>query len=331
MIANISNWLLKGNNLALATMGFVGAIMLLYIIYNSLAFYILKERYHGIRFTTRNIAYITMFAAISVSVTIVISLTVPITVFPPIRVAFEGIMVKITGFIFGPIVGILVGLITELLVTIFVPSFIHPAFIFITVAYGFVSGVGASFLRAGKGKEWIMMGLIHLFVIIFGAFMYFIIGAYTENISVLGFEMSPKVYQYLFIGILASVLVVVWIITFVIKIREHKRIRKALDELKKRNPIVDFEKEKKEVIRTNKDRILRNLLPIILFATASEFIVTTLISAWGDSEFLGIKSDGGYTTMVISRLVQAPVKIIFNSFVLFFTYTAVRPLIRRDR
>jgi ECF transporter S component (folate family) len=118
-----------------------------------MSFYILREKYHGIRFTTKNIAYITMFTAISVSITIVISLTIPITVFPPIRVAFEGIMVKITGFIFGPIVGIVVGLITELLVTIFVPSFIHPAYVLVTIAYGFVSGVGASFLRAGKGKE----------------------------------------------------------------------------------------------------------------------------------------------------------------------------------
>jgi hypothetical protein len=46
---------------------------------------------------------------------------------------------------------------------------------------------------------------------------------------------------------------------------------------------------------------------------------------------LGFEVDGGYSAMMIGRLVQAPIKILFNSFVLFFTYTAVRPLIKRDR
>jgi hypothetical protein len=331
MIQQMSKWLLQGNNLAFATIGFVFGVMFLYIIYNTMSFYILREKYHGIRFTTKNIAYITMFTAISVSITIVISLTIPITVFPPIRVAFEGIMVKITGFIFGPIVGIVVGLITELLVTIFVPSFIHPAYVLVTIAYGFVSGVGASFLRAGKGKEWIIVILIHLFVILFGSFMYVIIDAYDANIKVLGFEVSPKVYQFLFVGILASILVMVWLIIIIVKAREYHRIKVELKNLERRNEIVDYEAEKAKIVKENKKHVLRFLLPIILFATASEFIVTTLISAWGDAEFLGIKSDGGYSAMMIGRLVQAPIKILFNSFVLFFTYTAVRPLIKRDR
>ncbi|KAF5271427.1 hypothetical protein FQR65_LT17605 [Abscondita terminalis] len=141
------------NNMAIAASALLGVVAFMYIIYNSLSYAILKEKYHGIRFTTKNIAYITMFTAVSVSVTVVISLTIPVTVFPPIRVAFEGVMIKITGLIFGPIVGLIVGITTEILVMLFVPSFIHPAFTICAVAYGFIAGVGSSFTRAGKGKE----------------------------------------------------------------------------------------------------------------------------------------------------------------------------------
>lgn len=297
----LSNWLLEGKNLALAVSGLIGAVALMYIIYNSLSYYILKEKYHGIRFTTKNIAYITMFTAVSVSVTVVISLTIPITVFPPIRVAFEGVMVKITGFIFGPIVGIMVGLITELLVMIFVPSFIHPAYIICVISYGFISGIGASFLRAGRGKTWVSLSLINIFLVGFAAFMYYIISKYSqETVSIFMWEVPKQTYQYIFISIILVTLLSIWVVTL----------------------ILIFQK---------KTKVLQILLPIILFATACEFLVTTLISAWGDGEFLGIRSTDGYTPMVISRLIQAPLKIVFNSIVLYFVYKAVSPLIKRDR
>lgn len=300
MLENLSKWMLQGNNLAYATIGFVGIVVVFYFLYNTLSFYILKERYHGIRFTTKNIAYITMMTAISVAVTIAISITIPITVFPPVRVSFEGVMVKITGFIFGPIVGVIVGLITEMLVTIFVPSFIHPAYTITVIVFGFISGVGSSFLRAGKGKGWFIFLLIHVFIIIFGAFMTYLINSYSGNIDVLGISMTPEIYKWVFLGSLGVTLLIVWVVVGRLYIK-----RKA--------------------------KILHTLLPIILFATACEFIASTLISSWGEAGFLGIQLGGGYTAMVISHLVDAPLKIVFNTIVLYFTYTAVKSLVKRDR
>ncbi|AGR41733.1 hypothetical protein [Spiroplasma diminutum] len=299
---NISNWLLQGNNMAYAMTGFIGFFILLYFFYNIMSFLILKERYHGIRFTTKNIAYITMFTAINVSITVVISLTVPITVFPPIRIAFEGVMVKITGFIFGPIIGVLVALITEILVMIFVPSFVHPAFIIVIICYGFIAGIGSSFLRLGKGYNWVPVLLINLFLIIFAAFMIFIINAYPEDqkIQVLSFSVNKEIYKWIFLGSIIACLALFWSIYFALLIKGQRKT-------------------------------LHVLLPVILFATASEYLVTAVISAWGDAGFLGINSEGGYTAMFISRLVQAPLKIIFNSAILYLTYKAVSPLIKRDR
>ncbi|WP_339029918.1 hypothetical protein [Spiroplasma endosymbiont of Cantharis nigra] len=299
---NISKWLLEGNNMAYAMSAFIGFFIAVYFFYNAISYWVLKERYHGIRFTTKNIAYITMFTAINVSVTVVISLTLPITVFPPIRIAFEGVMVKITGFIFGPIIGVLVALITEVLVMIFVPSFIHPAFIIVIICYGFIAGIGSSFLRLGKGYNWVPVALINLFLILFAIFIVYVISAYPEgeSIKILSFEVSKEVYKWIFLGSIIVCLGLFWVIYFILLIRGQRKT-------------------------------LHVLLPIILFATASEYLVTAVISAWGDAGFLGIPSEGGYTAMFIGRLIQAPLKIIFNSAALYLTYKAVAPLIKRDR
>ncbi|AKU79275.1 ECF transporter S component [Spiroplasma turonicum] len=296
----ISNWLLDGNNLAYAMSGLIGAFILAYFVYNTFSFVVLKERYHGIRFTTKNIAYITMFTAINVSVTVVISLTIPITVFPPIRIAFEGVMVKITGFIFGPIIGVLVALITEVLVMIFVPSFIHPAFIIVVISFGFIAGIGSSLLRLGKGYNWANMLLINLFFILFSVFILVIIDYFTGEINIFGIKVTKEVYKWFFAGSTLTCLFFVWVVYFSLLYKKNTKS-------------------------------LHVLLPIILFASASEYLSTSIISAWGDAGFLGIDGSKGYSAMLISRLVQAPLKILFNATVLYFTYKAVHPLIKRDR
>ncbi|QGS51397.1 hypothetical protein [Spiroplasma tabanidicola] len=298
--------LLKGNNLAYLGAGIIGFFIVAYIVYNSLSYSILRERYHGIRFTTKNIAYITMLVAVSASVTIVVSLVAPVTVFPPIRIAIEGLMVKIAGFIFGPIVGVIVGLITEIIVMLFVPSFIHPAFIIIIICYGFVAGIGASFLRIGKGNNWIIVALLNIFLLGFGGAMYFLIDAANfpdGAIKMVGFYMSKEVFKWVFLISIFICVIIVWgaylIGTF-----------------------------------TGNKKKLNVFLPILLFATASEYIVTSVISAWGDYGFLGLetsKDDNGYILMFMARLVQAPVKILGNSVILYYTYKAVAPLIKNDR
>ncbi|WP_100253930.1 hypothetical protein [Spiroplasma clarkii] len=295
--------LLEGNNLAIYMSALIGFFVLAYIIYNSVSYFVLRERYHGIRFTTKNIAYITMFTAVSVSVTIVISLTAPITVFPPIRIAFEGVMVKITGFIFGPIVGVIVGLITEVLVMLFVPSFIHPAFIISVICFGFIAGIGSSFLRVGHGNNWILMSIINVFLISFTIFIYFVIEYSShETFLILNVTMNKNVFKWVFLSSVLSCTFIIWGIFIV-------------------------------MMATGKRKSLNVALPILLFATATEYLVTSVISAWGDSEFLGLSNsaDDAYIVMLMSRLVQAPLKVVFNTLVLYYTYKAVSPLIKRDR
>lgn len=299
--------ILYSNKMAYIASGVIGALFVIYCVYNGLYYLINPKRYNGIRFTTKNIAYITMLAAVSATVTIIISVTVPITVFPPVRIAFEGLMVKINGFIFGPIVGLLSGVVTDLIVMLFVPSYVHVAYIIVIASYGFLSGCVSSINRAVGKHKWILFMLTNIFIVIFGTFS----GIMTWY--------SPVEIITLFAGLEVSKVVLIYIIGFgtggtIVIIWKIMSVYCHFDKTKKR---------------------YWDLVAIIMLAVINEYWVTTLISAWGDIAFLTVsqnKTSGtdGYGVTMISRLAMAPLKVLFNSAIIYITYRAVSPLIHKD-
>lgn len=308
-LTDIKHQLLQGSNLAIAVSIIIGIVAVFYILYNWGSYAFLKEKYHGVRFTTKNITGMTMLIAVSVSVTIVICMTIPIFVLPPIRIAIEGILVKMAGFIFGPVIGLIIGGVTELLVMFFVPSYIHPAYIIIMLGYGFFGGIASSFMRASKGNYWVTFGVINAFLIIYVVFILFVYGGdaplgYDDEtgnaipITLLKWEIEAKYFAIMFGAMIGATAFIAW--TTVL--------------------ILHFKK---------KTKILSVLVPILLLTISTEFALTILISPWGEAALFGV-GDDGYAAMVISRLIQAPFKIIFNTAVLFTTYKIIGPLVKRD-
>ncbi|WP_338983565.1 hypothetical protein [Spiroplasma endosymbiont of Othius punctulatus] len=311
MLSNLTDfkhYLLEGSNLAIAISILIGIVALFYVLYNWGSYVFLKERYHGIRFSTKNITGMTMLIAVSVSVTIVICMTVPIAVLPPIRIAIEGILVKMSGFIFGPVIGLIIGGITELLVMIFVPSYIHPAYIILMLAYGFFGGVASSFMRASKGNYWISFGIINVFLLMFAGVILFIYGGEAPlgldanglpiPIEILKWQLEAKYFAIIFAIMIVSVAVGTWILVLTLHFKK-------------------------------KSKTLNVLVPILLLTISSEFVITILISPWGEANLFGV-GDTGYSAMVVGRLVQAPFKIAFNTVVLYTTYKIIGPLVKRD-
>ncbi|AHF61508.1 hypothetical protein P344_06800 [Spiroplasma mirum ATCC 29335] len=304
--SNISK-ILYSNKMAYFASAVVGALFLVYCVYNGLYFLINPKKYHGIRFTTKNIAYITMLSAVSATVTIIISVTVPITVFPPIRIAFEGLMVKISGFIFGPIVGLLSGVVTDMIVMLFVPSYVHVAYIIVIASFGFISGCVSSLNRAVGQRKWILFLLTNIFIIVFGTFASLMTWySPVDTIELFaGLKTNKDVLVYIIVIGTGASLVIIWIIMFVYRY---------------------FDKNKQHYW---------DLVAVIMLAVINEYWVTTLISAWGDIAFLTVsqnKNSGtdGYGVTMISRLAMAPVKILFNSAIIYITYRAISPLIHKD-
>ncbi|PPE05865.1 ECF transporter S component [Williamsoniiplasma lucivorax] len=299
----VNDFLLKDTNMALATAGFTLLSAFLFFLSSALYYNYRKSRqlpYNGLKFTTKNITYIAMMVAVSVSITVVISMTLPITVFPPIRIAFSGIMIKITGLFFGPVVGIIAGLITEGLCIIFIPSYIHIAYLFVALSFGFWAGI-VSYTKDWKGKnKWWTFLIINLYTIAFTAIMWFItMNGSHEDAVFFGIEIPGKFIPALFLIMMGLTLFVIWLIAFVL-------------------------------VALKREHWLEIILPIILLCIVTETLATILLASWGDSKILGIPDyQGGYSSMVIVRLLQAPLKIAFNTTVLSTVFWVMKPILKK--
>ncbi|AJM71604.1 ECF transporter S component [Mycoplasma yeatsii] len=304
--------LLKSHNLAyFSLIVTVSAIFIYFIFQFSKRFirnykngFVYNEK---IKFNTKKITYISMMVAVSVSITTVISLTIPITVLPPIRIAFEGVMIKITGMIFGPIIGLIVGIVTEALTLMFVPSYIHIGYLVVAFSFGFWAGMTAYSFRL-KNK-WFTLSLITMFIVLSAAFMFWIMKGMQnlnpDNTRIFGIKVNPAVFPNLFLGMMGGTLALIYLVTFVLEIKK-------------------------------KDRWLNIILPIILLCIITEILVTVLSAAWADYQILtpGQIHDGSngaentYITMVVLRMIQVPVKLLFNTTILTTVYVVLRPLIK---
>jgi ECF transporter S component (folate family) len=64
-----------------------------------------------------------------------------LTAFPSFKVAFGGLPIKITGFVFGPIIGAITGVISDLLSFMFVPFNYFPGYTLIMALSGLIPGI----------------------------------------------------------------------------------------------------------------------------------------------------------------------------------------------
>lgn len=277
------------------------AIILSYILVNVFWRWLKKDQYKGSRFTTKNIAYMTMLVSVSVVATIVVSVTIPITVLPPVRLAIEGLMVKISGYMFGPVIGIISATITDILVMLFVPSYINPIYIFCIVLTGFIAGLAGVLKFKLRNHPWVIFLLINIFLLLFaGGGAYFALQYSDLNIPLsAGLVMN----KYAVAGIVAGGGILTLLVIYVVLFFYWKN-----NELRK----------------------IYDILPIILLAVVAEYIVTVLIASYADMNFISPSSSKDYGLTMIPRIVMAPLKIIINSTIIYITWKTVNPLINID-
>lgn len=296
------------NNLSLFTnttaryliLGF-SILMILYVLFSIFWRWLKKDKYQGSKFTTKNIAYITMLTSVSVVMTILVSVTIPITVLPPVRLAIEGLMIKITGYLFGPIIGIISGTITDMLVMLFVPSYINPVYIFCIILTGFFAGIGGVAKFKLKSHPWIMFILVNLLILFFAGGGSYLIWQYpTKDIPLsAGIIMNKYAVVAIVAGGGVFTLLIIYLVLFYYLI-------------------------------TKKKERIGEILPIILLSILVEYIVTVLIASYADMNFLSAASAKDYGLTMIARIVVAPIQIIFNVIIIYITWRTVNPLINID-
>ncbi|WP_342218109.1 hypothetical protein [Spiroplasma endosymbiont of Amphimallon solstitiale] len=258
-----------------------------------------KDKYKGVRFTTKNIAYITMLSSVSVVATIIVSITIPITVLPPIRIAFEGLMIKITGYMFGPIIGIICAAVTDILVMLFVPSYISIYYMFCIIFTGFLAGIAGIFKVKLKDYPWVIFALINFFIIFFACGgMYIVISGKQLSYSMSGIIVNKYVLASIMGGGGIIGLLSIYSVLFYYLL-------------------------KKEIYR------IKEILPIILLAVVAEYVTTVLIASYADMTLFDPNAKD-YGVTAIMRIVQAPLKIIINSIIIYVTWRTVNPLINID-
>ena len=277
----------------------LSSIMLAYILMNSFWKWFHKDKYKGVRFTTKNIAYITMLSSVSVVATIIVSIIIPITVLPPIRIAFEGLMIKITGYMFGPIIGIICAAVTDILVMLFVPSYISVYYMFCIIFTGFLAGIAGIFKIKLKDYSLIIFALINFFIILFaGGGMYIVISGKQSSYSMSGIIVNKYVFASIMGGGGILGLLSIYVVLFYYLL-------------------------KKEIYR------IKEILPIILLAVVAEYVTTVLIASYADMTLFDPNAKD-YGVTAIMRIVQAPIKIIINSIIIYVTWRTVNPLINID-
>jgi hypothetical protein len=155
----------------------------------------------------------------------------------------------------------------------------------------------SAFSQKLTGKKiWVTFSLINLFVILYAVVMLFITSTYEGEVSVFGFEIQTKYYWIFFIGSIGITLVLIWITTFA-------------------------------GVFLKNNKFLETVLPIIFLAVIAEYMCTTLIASWGNANFLGTPREGGYSSLLITALVIAPIKVVSNTIILGTVYYVMKPIV----
>ena len=298
-----------------AGVGFLFFIGVLYFIF----FWRKKNNFihYSPRFQIKKIVIIALFAATSTSVVFILTKFTSLTVIPSVRIAFEGVLVKISGFLFGPFVGMVCAIATEFGVLLFIPSYFHYKYFLVLIAFGFFSGMIKVLI---KGKVSIRGQIIAIFfglVFFFGLTQFFFYLNLSENNNLkfhswnetvrlfkLKYLSNLNFMSLVFFGNLFAFFVLfagVFFITFLIN---NRRKRPSFISLK----------------------TLRNVLPILVLAFFAEYFVSVFISTSANQ--FGESSQSGFILLTMALLI-APFKIAINTFIIYQVWNAFNKHISR--
>ena len=257
-----------------------------------------------------NIVTIALFSAIATALVILISRINNITLIPAVRVAFEGILVKLSGFIFGPMVGLISALVTELTVIMFIPTYFHYNYLLVLMAFGFFAGLIKIFRQNHLNDFWAILCL-YLGI---GFFIIFTIWFFISNINGHNyqtfnlttwlakfktkyfFQVAIDFQTFLFwinMAIFLFLLIVVTIVFFVQT--KSSFVLKTIVE--------------------NRPAII-SVLCLTIFA---EYLISVFIASKANSSVFGENPDN-YRMLFISAASFAPVKIFVNTVIILSVY-----------
>lgn len=295
-------------------------LLLLFFLY-SFAFF-RKKKYLSIQKWSLHqqvltIVYISLLSATSAAILIVINNFVPIVMFPPVRISFEGILVKVSGFLFGPIVGLISALVTELVVISFVPSYFHYKYLILLLSFGFFSGLVKEFKNFAKNSFFQIAIIFFGLIIFFYSTVLFLSTTETFRLTLNASEIWTGIqnnfhgsitrYLAFFVGLLGLFLLFGFIFYLLIVLLKHKR--------------------HSQNFQTHK---LKGVIPILILTVYSEYFISACIATEANRSVFGENSNDIAQILFSGALAVAPFKIIINTVIILAVWRSMHSFIEKN-
>ena len=175
--------------------------------------------------STKDITNIAMNIAMSIAIIIILTLFtagalgVIFRAYPGTRILIEGILIQLSGLLFGPILGLIIGALTDLLSICLTAGMFHYGYFIIAIGYGLFSGLIRSiYVSVKQNKTKFSLITTLLTVLITGLFCVFILYQPYQDfkISAFNLDLTIKKYVLTIIPIIFSsiIIVVIWLCNF---------------------------------------------------------------------------------------------------------------------
>ena len=256
----------------------------------------------SIKISTREITFGAIFSAASAAIIIILIVYTPIGALPTIRIAFEGILVKLSGYLFGVVVGFLCGNITEILILLLRPTFVHFGYYLGIVLYGVFGGIIKNIYGDKKNLNRNLTILVILSTIIFLSFStYFII---ARNGFAISLGTSSFIDRYLSFDLKTSLIFLYTLQAFIFLIPFAFYF----------SLIYWFPKH---------FNLYRKIMPIYYLSILTGYFVSVPLISLGDSVSYGVS----YETAILFSIFFIPYNIIANMIIIYLVWKIIHKVI----
>ncbi|WP_117275054.1 ECF transporter S component [Mycoplasmopsis edwardii] len=307
------------------------------------------------KWTIKKMVFVAILIAISVSFAVVVVQIMPLAIIPSFKISFIGLPIKITGFIFGPAIGVFVGLISDLLSILFIPpAGYHPLYTVAAAINGLVSGIfGVYFthvLKTAFSPEYKIQRIVQKISILGVKYNaakmnqnYKLADKYALAIIKLDnkkayIKENESIRTLKNINVIVS-LVILTLVLGIISIIIYYSPQEILDR--------SFISDKRILLPLMslgtismmffvsigrfkfKSKTFLALAPIVSFSAVLELVNLPVLS-YADLYSIGGGEKSDIFIWITQHVILSPVKIWFNVFVIYFSYSIVYKLINKN-
>jgi len=250
---------------------------------------------------TKKLTYISILTASSVVLIVLLSSFTPLAIYPSIRIAFEGILIKLTGYLFGPFFGFITAILTECLLLLLRPGIVHWSYTVAIMFFSLIGGLAYILKRNSKISKYISHinnAVILLISIISIILSIFIIPNHVKFLNF--FDKSGGISKWIIFAYIWSFLFIILLFNIFWQIKQ----------------------------KNNNDKLFSNEIFPILFLCLLTEIITIFLISYGNSKTISSGVAYSYTAYIAASLGEMPIRFFVNIIIIYTVWKILHPLIK---